>query len=56
MNASASPSGAVDRYVTVQKPPKLWPSTLHGAPPNSRRMSSASATIASARNMDRYLA
>ena len=27
-----------------------------GAPPNSRRMSSASATIASARNRDRYRA
>ena len=40
--------------LTVQNPPKLWPSTLHGWPPVSwRRISSASRMIESARKWAR---
>ena len=47
------PPGAVDRYVRLQKPPKLWPSTDQHEPgpsPGSRarRIASASSTMESA--------
>ena len=42
MNASRRPSGASDRYVVTQNPPKLCPSTLQRSIPSSPRMSSAS--------------
>src|SRR3954453_1436348 len=53
MNASRRPSGATDRYVVTHSPPKLWPSTLHEPTLISRRIHSASRTIASARECTR---
>jgi len=48
-----TPAGAIDRYVRLQNPPKLWPSNDHCEPapsPGSRadRSASASETMESA--------
>ena len=56
-----APAGAIDKYVRLQNPPKLWPSTDHceqGPSPGSRacRRASASETIDSAlRSADHVL-
>src|SRR5437762_2538267 len=46
------------RYDAMQNPPKLWPASVHFPPSPTRatRMTSASLTMLSARNRERYSA